>query len=39
MKLVELRDQLGAVADKDKDDELVYLVFVLSGWNNSIEFL
>jgi hypothetical protein len=39
MKLVELRDQLGAVADKDKDDELVYPVFVLSGWNNSIEFL
>jgi hypothetical protein len=39
MKLVELRDQLGAVADKDKDDELVYPVLVLSGWNNSIAFL
>jgi hypothetical protein len=39
MKLVELRDQLGAVADKDKDDELVYPVFLLSGWNNSIAFL
>jgi hypothetical protein len=35
MKLVELRDQLGAVADKDKDDELVYPVLVLSGWNKT----